>query len=337
MIQQEAPSTIEQKDQAIEVAIKELDKEFGANTLVHMGRRATKLMPSVPTGLFNVDYDVIGCGGFPKGRIIEQFGIEGGGKTSIALRAVAESQQSGGRAAFVDVEQALNPNWAGRLGVNMDELLVSQPNSGEEALRIVDRLIESMAFDVIVVDSVAALVPTAELEGDIGDSHVGLQARMMSQALRILSGKVRKSNCALLFINQLREKIGISYGDPNVTPGGRALKFYASLRLNVSRGPLIKVGESVIGNKVRIKCVKNKVDSPFRETEVDLIYEQGFDRTGSLMDAAVAVGVVDKAGAWYSYKGERIGQGREKAIATLDAMNAYGDILSQVLAKRNNE
>jgi recombination protein RecA len=328
MIDVAAPSTLKEKDAAIELALSDITKEYGEGAVMRMAGEG-KQVPCVPTGIYAVDYGVIGVGGMPKGRIIEIFGTEGGGKTTLALRTIASAQRAGGRAAFIDVEHALDPTWAGKNGVIVPELLVSQPDYGEQALDVTARLLESMAFDVIVVDSVAALIPKRELEGDFGDSHVGLQARLMSQAMRKLTAIVSRSNCVLIFINQIREKIGVQFGSPETTTGGRALRFYSSLRLDVRRIKQVKVGEENIGNVVKIRAAKNKVSSPFREAEVDLLFDRGFDAEGSLFDAAVAAKIVEKSGSWYAYAGERLGQGKCNAI---EAMRPHSeDILKKVL------
>lgn len=315
MIEVEAPSTLADKKKAAGVAISGIDKAWGEGTVINLGAGVGKEIPCVPTGLYNVDFDVIGVGGVPRGRITEIFGPESGGKTTLALNIVASAQRAGGIAAYIDIEHALDPAWMKKSGVEVDDLFVSQPDYGEQALDITGKLLESKAFDVIVVDSVAALVPKAELEGDFGDSHMGLQARLMSQAMRKMNGSL--GNCALIFINQIRDKIGVMFGSPETTTGGRALKFYASLRLDVRRIAQVKLGEANVGNKVKIKAAKNKISPPFREAEVELLFDKGFDAEGSLFDAAVRAGIVDKSGAWFSYKGDRLGQGRTNSIAAL--------------------
>jgi recombination protein RecA len=326
-----APATEQEKDRAIELAVKDIEKEYGPGSITKMDKRPER-MPCIPTGIYDLDYDVIGVGGLPRGRIIEVFGPESSGKTTVALQSVASAQRIGERAAFIDAEHALDISWAMRLGVNVNDLLVSQPDSGEQALDITARLVESKAFGIIIVDSVAALVPKAELEGSIGDSHVGLQARLMAQAMRLLASPVSKSGTVVLFINQIREKIGVTWGSPETTTGGRALKFYASVRLDVRRIGSVKDGEEIVGNRVKIKGSKNKVSAPFRECEVDLRFDRGFDIYGSILDKAVAAGVVEKSGAWYAYKGERLGQGRNRAIETVIERGLYDELLEAVLA-----
>src|ERR1700758_4668056 len=291
----------------------QIEKQFGKGSIVRLGsKEAIVPVSAISSGSISLDA-ALGVGGFPRGRIIEIFGPESGGKTTVALQVVAEAQKAGGMAAFIDVEHALDPIYARKLGVDVDNLLVSQPDSGEQALEITGALVGSGAIDVAVVDSVAALVPKAELEGEMGDSHMGLQARLMSQALRKLTGSVSKTNTCLIFINQIREKIGVMFGNPETTTGGRALKFYSSVRLDIRRIAAIKDGEVVVGNRTRVKVVKNKLAAPFREAEFDIIYGEGISREGDLMDLGVANSVIEKSGSWFSYKGERIGQGRENA------------------------
>jgi recombination protein RecA len=291
----------------------QIEKQFGKGSILRLGQRESVVpVSSVSTGSISLDY-ALGVGGFPRGRIAEIFGPESSGKTTVALQAVAEAQKAGGMAAFVDVEHALDPIYARKLGVDVDNLLVSQPDYAEQALEITNVLIQSGSIDVLVVDSVAALVPKAELDGEMGDTFVGVQARLMSQAMRKLTGNVAKSNSTLIFINQIREKIGVMFGSPETTTGGRALKFYSSVRLDIRRIAAIKEGETVIGNRTKVKVVKNKVAPPFREAEFDIIYGEGISREGDLIDLAVAHNVLEKSGSWYSYKGDRIGQGRENA------------------------
>ena len=302
-----------EKEKALEIALSQIEKQFGKGAIMKLGDAGAKISVSViPTGCIELDY-ALGVGGVPRGRIIEVYGPESSGKTTIALHIIAQSQKMGGTAAFIDAEHALDPVYAENLGVNVDELYVSQPDTGEQALEITEQLVRSGAIDVIVVDSVAALVPKAEIEGDMGDSHVGLQARLMSQALRKLTGAISKSNTVVIFINQLREKVGVMFGNPETTTGGKALKFYASVRLDVRRIDSLKAGTEIVGNRTRVKVVKNKVAPPFKVAEFDMIYGEGISREGSLLDLAVARKIVQKTGAWFSYGDLRIGQGRENA------------------------
>ena len=303
-------TTNQDKDKALEQVMAEIEKQFGKGAIMKLGEETHYEIETTPTGSLGLDI-ALGAGGFPKGRIIEVYGPESSGKTTIALQAVAEVQKRGGRAAFIDAEHALDPIYAKNLGVNIDELLLSQPDTGEQALEICEALVRSNAVSIVVIDSVAALVPQAEIEGEMGDSHVGLQARLMSQALRKLSGIINKTNTTAIFINQLREKVGVLFGNPETTPGGRALKFYASVRLDVRRGEQIKLGDSEIGNKTNIKVVKNKIAPPFKVATVDIMYGEGVSHVGELVDIASDLGIMDKSGAWYSYHGEKIGQGRE--------------------------
>jgi len=301
------------KIKALDLAITQIDRQFGKGSIMRLGDDSMKITVDViPTGCLSLDA-CIGVGGIPRGRITEIFGPESSGKTTLALHIIAQAQKTGGYAAFIDAEHALDPQYAAKLGVNTRDLLISQPDHGEQALEITETLVRSNAIDVIVIDSVAALVPRAELEGEMGDSHVGLQARLMSQALRKLTGAVSKSNTAVIFINQIREKIGVMFGNPETTTGGRALKFYTSLRLEIRRISTIKEGNTNVGNRTRVKVVKNKMAPPFKETEFDLTFDQGISYVGDILDTAVEAGLVQKSGAWYSYGDERIGQGRESA------------------------
>ena len=301
------------KNKALEAAIGQIEKAFGKGSVMKLGQRESAVdVQSISTGSLGLDIG-LGIGGFPKGRIVEIYGPESSGKTTLALHAVAEAQKEGGTCAFVDAEHALDPSYARKLGVNIDDLLISQPDAGEQALEITDTLVRSGAVDVLVVDSVAALVPRAELEGEMGDHHVGLHARLMSQALRKLTSSIARSNCLVIFINQIRLKIGVMFGNPETTTGGNALKFYASVRLDIRRIGAIKDRDEVVGNQTRVKVVKNKVAAPFRTIEFDIMYGEGISKMGELLDLGVAAGIVDKSGAWISYKGQRIGQGRENA------------------------
>lgn len=305
-----------EKDKTLDQVLADIEKQFGKGAIMKLGERGVKNIDVVSSGSLLLD-QALGVGGFPKGRIIEIFGPESSGKTTIALHAIAEVQKTGGRAAFIDAEHALDPVYARKLGVDIDELLLSQPDTGEQALEIVEALVRSEAMSIIVIDSVAALVPQAEIEGEMGDSHVGLQARLMSQALRKLSGIINKTNTICIFINQLREKVGVMFGNPETTPGGRALKFYSTVRLDVRRGEQIKVGGDVLGNKTNIKVVKNKVAPPFKTAEVEIMYGEGISKIGEIIDLASNLGIIDKSGAWFSYKGEKIGQGKENVKLVL--------------------
>ena len=318
------------RETSLKEALKNIEKQYGKGAVMVLGNEPTMEIDVISTGSLALD-GALGVGGYPKGRIIEIYGPESSGKTTFALHAIAEAQKAGGYAAFIDAEHALDPKYAKALGVNIEDLVLSQPDSGEQALEIAEALIKSGAIDIIVIDSVAALVPEAEINGEMGDSHVGLQARLMSQAMRKLSGIISKTKCVAIFINQIREKVGVMYGNPETTPGGRALKFYSTIRLDVRRGEQLKNGSEAVGNKTVVKVVKNKVAPPFKVAEVEIIYGEGISKIGELIDAAVNMGIINKAGAWFSYNGEKIGQGRENVKAFLKANQAvYDEIMAKV-------
>lgn len=317
------------KEKALEMALAQIDKQFGKGAIMRLGQADKLVTESIPTGSVALDI-ALGVGGIPKGRIIEVYGPESSGKTTLSLHLVAEAQKLGGICAFVDAEHALDPEYAKNLGVDIDSLLVSQPSTGEEALEITDGLVRSGAIAMIVIDSVAALVPKAEIEGEMGDSHMGLQARMMSQAMRKLSGSVSKSGCVIVFINQLREKIGVMFGNPETTPGGKALKFYASVRLDVRRVETLKQGTDMVGNRVKVKVVKNKVAPPFRQAEFDIMFGTGISKSGGILDMGIELGIANKSGSWFTYGDTRIGQGRENAKSYLDE---HPDIMAEMETK----
>ncbi len=314
------------QEQALDMAVKRIEKQFGQGSIMRLGDRTSLDIESIPTGALPLDI-ALGVGGIPKGRIIELYGNESSGKTTLGLHIIAEAQKKGGIAAFIDAEHALDPRYAENLGVNIDDLLISQPNNGEEALEIAEALVRSNAIDLVIVDSVAALVPKAELEGEMGDAHVGLQARLMSQAMRKLSGAISKSDTACIFINQIREKVGVMFGNPEVTPGGRALKFYSSVRIEIRRSQTIKDGDEIIGSHARAKVVKNKVAAPFRKAEFDIMYGTGISRTGCVLDMGEQANIIDRAGSWYSYGDVRLGQGRENSK---EFLSENEDILEEI-------
>ncbi|MDU5814436.1 MAG: recombinase RecA, partial [Enterococcus casseliflavus] len=314
---------------ALDAALKKIEKNYGKGAIMKLGEKVDQQISTIPSGSLALDV-ALGVGGYPRGRIVEVYGPESSGKTTVALHAIAEVQKNGGTAAFIDAEHALDPQYAQKLGVNIDDLLLSQPDTGEQGLEIADALVSSGAVDIVVIDSVAALVPRAEIDGEMGDTHVGLQARLMSQALRKLSGSINKTKTIAIFINQIREKVGIMFGNPETTPGGRALKFYSTIRLEVRRAEQLKSGTDIIGNRTKIKVVKNKVAPPFKVAEVDMMYGQGISQEGELLDMAVEQDIVDKSGAWYAYKGDRIGQGRENAK---NYMREHQEMMLEVSAR----
>ncbi|GIX29656.1 MAG: protein RecA [Porticoccaceae bacterium] len=306
------------KEKALQAALSQIEKQFGKGTVMRMGDRKAVDVPTISTGSLGLDI-ALGVGGLPRGRIVEIYGPESSGKTTLTLSVIAEAQKQGGTCAFVDAEHALDPRYAEQLGVNVDDLIVSQPDTGEQALEVADMLVRSGAIDVLVVDSVAALTPKAEIEGEMGDQHVGLQARLMSQALRKLTANIKHANCLVIFINQIRMKIGVMFGNPETTTGGNALKFYSSVRLDIRRIGAVKEGEEVIGNETRVKVVKNKVAPPFKQCEFQILYGQGVNKAGEILDLGVKLGLIDKSGAWYAYEGEKIGQGKNNACEFLRA------------------
>ena len=321
----------DEKERALEAALNQIEKQFGQGSIMKLGDGSANMnIEAISTGSVSLDI-ATGIGGIPRGRIIEVFGPESSGKTTLTLHMIAETQKAGGKAAFIDAEHALDPEYAGNLGVDVDELLVSQPDTGEQALEICEMLVRSGAIEIVVIDSVAALVPKSEIQGEMGDSHVGLQARLMSQALRKLAGVINKSHASVIFINQLREKVGIMFGNPEVTTGGRALKFYSTMRFDVRRIESIKMGDKVIGNRTRVKVVKNKVAPPFRQAEFDIMYGQGISREGDILDCAAEEGIIEKAGSWYSFEGDRIGQGRENAKTYLKENRKIMDKVESML------
>jgi recombination protein RecA len=318
------------KEKAVQTVMSQIERQFGKGSIMKLGGRQVEAVPVIRTGSLALD-KALGVGGYPRGRVVEIYGPESSGKTTLALHAVAEAQKSGGIAAFIDAEHALDVTYAKRLGVDCDELLISQPDTGEQALEIADMLVRSGGIDIMVVDSVAALVPRSEIEGEMGDSHMGLQARLMSQALRKLTGTIGKTQTTLIFINQIRMKIGVVYGNPETTTGGNALKFYASMRLEIRRAAAIKEGQDIMGNRTKVKVVKNKLAPPFKSVEFDLMYGEGISRTGDLLDMGVELDIVDKSGSWYSFEGERIGQGRENVkVFLIDNPDIFGKIETKV-------
>jgi recombination protein RecA len=326
---------VSDRQAALDMALKQIEKQFGKGSIMKLGEQTDRRISTISSGSLALDV-ALGVGGYPRGRVIEIYGPESSGKTTVALHAIAEVQKTGGTAAFIDAEHALDPAYSEKLGVNIDELLLSQPDTGEQALEIAEALVRSGAVDIIVIDSVAALVPKAEIEGEMGDSHMGLQARMMSQALRKLSGSINKSNTIAIFINQVREKIGVMFGNPETTPGGRALKFYSTVRLEVRRAEQLKQGNEIVGNKTKIKVVKNKVAPPFRQAEVDIMYGQGISQEGEIIDMGADLDIVLKSGSWYSYNEERVGQGRENAKLFLKENQDIAQEISQKIRDHYN-
>ncbi len=326
----------QKKEEALQTALAQIEKQFGKGTVMRLGQSPALQVETIPSGSLSLDL-ALGIGGMPRGRIVEIYGPESSGKTTLALHCVAEGQKNGGNAAFIDVEHALDPDYAAALGVDIDNLLVSQPDTAEQALEITEALVRSGAIDVIVIDSVAALVPRAEIEGEMGDTHVGLQARLMSQAMRILAGAISKSNCVAIFINQLREKVGVIYGSPEVTPGGRALKFYSSVRIDIRKVETIKNGTEQIGSRTRAKVVKNKVSPPFRQAEFDIMYGEGISHVGELVDLGVKLNIIEKSGAWFSYGGKRLGQGRENVKKLLKEDTGLAEELEEKIRAHAGE
>ena len=323
----------ENKKRALAAALGQIEKQFGKGAVMRMGDHDRQAIPAISTGSLGLDI-ALGIGGLPKGRIVEIYGPESSGKTTLTLSVIAQAQKAGATCAFVDAEHALDPDYAGKLGVNVDDLLVSQPDTGEQALEITDMLVRSNAVDVIIVDSVAALVPKAEIEGDMGDAHVGLQARLMSQALRKITGNIKNANCLVIFINQIRMKIGVMFGNPETTTGGNALKFYSSVRLDIRRTGAVKDGDEVVGSETRVKVVKNKVAPPFRQAEFQIMYGRGIYRTGEIIDLGVQLGLVEKSGAWYSYQGSKIGQGKANAAKYLEDNPETGSAIEKIIREK---
>lgn len=318
----------DQRSKALEAALGQIERQFGKGSVMRMGEQSRMRLPSIPTGSLGLDI-ALGIGGLPKGRVVEIYGPESSGKTTLTLQVVAQAQKLGGTCAFIDAEHALDPSYAEKLGVNVDDLLVSQPDTGEQALEIADMLVRSNAVDVVIIDSVAALTPKAEIEGDMGDTHVGLQARLMSQALRKITGNIKNANCLVIFINQIRMKIGVMFGSPETTTGGNALKFYSSVRLDIRRIGTVKDGDEVIGSETRVKVVKNKVAPPFRQAEFQILYNQGIYFMGELIDLSVKIGALEKSGAWYSYQGDKIGQGKANSAKYLEENPAIAEALEK--------